>query len=47
VRDALRRHIQHERLAEFQRYGRDRAEALGVGSEQVEDLVDELRASSA
>jgi metal-responsive CopG/Arc/MetJ family transcriptional regulator len=43
VRDALRRHIQHERFVELQRYGRGRAEALGVGPEDVERLVDELR----
>jgi metal-responsive CopG/Arc/MetJ family transcriptional regulator len=47
VRDALRRHIQHERFAELQRYGRERTEALGVGPEEVEDLVDELRAKRA
>lgn len=43
VRDALRRHIQHEHFVELQRYGRGRAEALGVGPEDVEKLVDELR----
>lgn len=47
VRDALRRHVQHERFAELQRYGRGRAEALGIGPEEVEDLVDELRAKRA
>jgi predicted transcriptional regulator len=47
VREALRRHVQHERFAELQRYGRERAEALGVGPEEVEDLVDELRANRA
>jgi metal-responsive CopG/Arc/MetJ family transcriptional regulator len=47
VRDALRRHIHHERFAELQRYGRARAEAAGVGPEEVEDLVDELRAKRA
>ncbi|MGH2853968.1 MAG: ribbon-helix-helix protein, CopG family [Solirubrobacteraceae bacterium] len=45
VRDALRRHVQHERFADLQRYGRGRAEARGVGPENVEGLVDELRAS--
>jgi metal-responsive CopG/Arc/MetJ family transcriptional regulator len=44
VREALRRHLQHERFVELQRYGRGRAEALGIGPEEVEDLVDELRA---
>jgi predicted transcriptional regulator len=43
VRDALRRHLQHGHFAGLRRYGRDRAEALGVGPEDVEQLVDELR----
>jgi metal-responsive CopG/Arc/MetJ family transcriptional regulator len=43
VRDALRRHIRHERFLELQRHGRDRAEAQRVGPEEVEDLIDELR----
>lgn len=43
VRDALRRQVQIERLAEVQRYGRDRAEALGIGPEDSEALVDETR----
>lgn len=47
VRDALRRHVQYERLAELRRYGRNRAEALGVGPEDVEKLVDELRSTRA
>jgi Arc/MetJ-type ribon-helix-helix transcriptional regulator len=47
VRDALRRHLQHERLASLQRYGRDRAEALGVGPEDVEGIVDEMRSTHA
>jgi metal-responsive CopG/Arc/MetJ family transcriptional regulator len=47
VRDALRRHVQHERQIELQRYGRSRAEARGVGPEDVEALVDELRATRA
>jgi metal-responsive CopG/Arc/MetJ family transcriptional regulator len=45
VRDALRRHLQHEHLADLQRYGRSRAEALGVGPEDVEAFVDELRST--
>ncbi|HEX3692284.1 MAG TPA: ribbon-helix-helix domain-containing protein [Solirubrobacteraceae bacterium] len=45
VRDALRRHIQHEHFANLRRYGRDQAESLGIGPEDVEDLVDELRAA--
>lgn len=47
VRDALRRHLQHERLAELQRSGRSQAEARAVGPEDVEALVDELRTSAA
>lgn len=43
VRDALRRQVQIGRLAELQRYGRDRAELLGAGPENSEALVDELR----
>ena len=43
VRDALRRHVQHEHFAELQRYGRSQAEARGVGPEDVEGMVDELR----
>jgi metal-responsive CopG/Arc/MetJ family transcriptional regulator len=43
VRDALRRHVRHEQFAELQRHGRSRAEARGVGPEDVERLVDELR----
>lgn len=43
VRDALRRQLQIERLAELQRYGRGRAETLGIGPEDSEALVDELR----
>lgn len=47
VRDALRRHIQHEHFVDLQRYGRRRAESLGVAPEDVEELVDDLRASGA
>ena len=43
VRDALRRQVQIERLAALQRYGRDRAETLGIGPEDSEALVDEAR----
>ncbi len=43
VRDALRRQVQVGRFAELQRYGRDRAEALGVGPDDSEALVDEMR----
>lgn len=44
VRDALRRQVQVERLAALQRYGRQRAEERGIGPEDAEALVDELRA---
>jgi predicted transcriptional regulator len=47
VRDALRRHIQHEHFVDLRHYGRDRGEALGVGPEDIEGLVDELRATRA
>ncbi len=47
VRDALRRHIQHEHFADLQRYGRDRAEARGIGPEDVEGMIDELRMTHA
>jgi metal-responsive CopG/Arc/MetJ family transcriptional regulator len=47
VRDALRRHVQHERFTELQRYGRTRAEILGIAPEDTEALVDELRATRA
>jgi metal-responsive CopG/Arc/MetJ family transcriptional regulator len=43
VRDALRRQLQVERLADLQRYGRERAEAVGMGPEDSEALVDESR----
>jgi predicted transcriptional regulator len=44
VRDALRRQLQTEEFAELQTFGRDRAEAVGIGPEDVEDLVDRFRA---
>lgn len=44
VRDALRRQVQLERFAALQRHGRERAEEQGVGPEDVESLVDDLRA---
>jgi len=47
VRDALRRQVQIERLAELQRYGRDRAEALGIGPEDSEALVGSMRSQRA
>ncbi len=45
VREALRRHLLAERLRELQRYGRERAEELGVGPEDAEMIVDEVRAA--
>jgi metal-responsive CopG/Arc/MetJ family transcriptional regulator len=47
VRDALRQHLHRERLADLQRYGRERAEALGLGPEDTEALVDDVRAGRA
>ncbi len=45
VRDALRRQIDLEQFRELQRYGRGRAEERGIGPEDVERLVDEVRTS--
>jgi len=45
VRDALRRQVQLERFGALQRYGGERAEERGIGPEDTEALVDELRAS--
>jgi metal-responsive CopG/Arc/MetJ family transcriptional regulator len=44
VRDALRRQVQVERFAALQRYGGKQAEERGIGPEDTEALVDELRA---
>jgi metal-responsive CopG/Arc/MetJ family transcriptional regulator len=44
VRDALRRQVQIERFAALQGYGRERAEVLGIGPDDSEALVDEMRA---
>ncbi len=44
VRDALRRQIEEERWRDLTRYGRQQAEERGVGAEDVERLVDEVRA---
>lgn len=43
VRDALRRQVQVERFTKLQRYGRERAEALGIGPDDSEALVDKIR----
>lgn len=47
VRDALRRQVALEQLRELQEYGARRAEERGVGPEDAEALVDELRGGSA
>lgn len=44
-RAALRRRLQLERFRELQRYWRRRAEERGIGPEEAEALVDELRAA--
>jgi predicted transcriptional regulator len=44
VREALRRQVRLGRLATLQEYGRERAEARGIGPEDSEKLVDALRA---
>ena len=43
VRDALRRQLQAERFAGLRRYGRERAETIGIGPDDSETLVDESR----
>ena len=43
VREALRAHVGQARLAELWRYGEGRAEDRGIGPDDVEDLIDELR----
>jgi len=43
VRDALRRHLRLESFLAVQREVRARAERLGIGPEDVEDLVDDVR----
>lgn len=47
VREALRRHVQHERYGELRVYGRRQAEVRGVGPEDVEGLIDDLRSEGA
>jgi metal-responsive CopG/Arc/MetJ family transcriptional regulator len=44
VRDALRRQIRLERFAALQKFGSERAEAAGIGPEDIEQLVDDFRA---
>ncbi|MCO5314857.1 MAG: ribbon-helix-helix domain-containing protein [Solirubrobacterales bacterium] len=43
VRDALRRQIRLERFSSLQRFGQSQAEAAGIGPEDVEGLIDQLR----
>jgi CopG family transcriptional regulator/antitoxin EndoAI len=43
VRDALRRYVLMERFTALQLYGRERAETLGIGPDDSEALVDEVR----
>ena len=43
VREALRRHVELERFRALQRFGRAQAERRGIGPEDVEALVDEMR----
>ena len=45
VREALRRHVELERFRALQRYAREQAERRGLGPEDVEALVDELRSA--
>lgn len=47
VRESLRRHLWQERWNEHQRYARAQAERLGIGPEDVEALVDEVRGDRA
>lgn len=47
VRDALRRQVGLEQFRALQRYGRLPAEKRGVGPEDTEALVGELRGGSA
>ena len=45
VRDALRRHLTLERFREVQRLARDEAERRGIGPDDTEALVDQVRGS--
>lgn len=47
VREALRRHVELERFRALQRYARDEAERRGLGPEDVEELIDEIRGEQA
>ncbi len=43
VREALRQYLWSARWKEFQEYGQKKAEKLGLGEEDVEQLIDEMR----
>jgi metal-responsive CopG/Arc/MetJ family transcriptional regulator len=43
VRDALRRHLDRERLAALQEYGREQADVRDLGPDDSEALVDAVR----
>lgn len=43
VREALRSHLELQRLRELQAYARERAERRGLGPDDVEEMIDELR----
>lgn len=47
VREALRAHVATQRLRRLQADARERAERRGIGPEDVEALVDDIRAESA
>lgn len=44
VRSALRQRVRRERFAALREFGRDRAERAGIGPEDIEALIDEMRA---
>lgn len=44
VRDALRRQVRRERFVQLRDFVRDRAEVAGSGPEDIEALLDEVRA---
>lgn len=45
VREALRRHLVLERLHDLQTYGQMMAERRAIGPDEVEDLIDQVRAA--
>lgn len=44
VRSALRERLRRERFHALREFGRDRAESAGIGPEDIEDLIDSVRA---